>query len=202
MFVILFFQSSWYFPKMFRSWPYCLTMTSNIKTFPNQINSESSFLTSCTLFYFFLFVLEMQFREVWTPGLPLPKQSLFRHFGFLFLFFFIKFLGLITLLGMWLWIEASSSVFCRESVWEEKGYSGCCCCNSAGKARQPLCSCVGFWLLWLINRDLTGWHDCSFPLVEKLLYTIIRLGRKCKVYSAAERNRWAVKNGDGSVMQS
>lgn len=54
-----------------------------------------------------------------------------------------------------------------------KGLWGYCCCNSAGKARQPLYSDVGFWLLQVINRDLTDWHDSSFPLVKKLLYTII-----------------------------
>lgn len=66
MFVIFFLQSSWYFSRMFRSCPYCLTMTSNIKTFPNKIKLESSFLPNCTLFCFLLFAHQMQLRKVWT----------------------------------------------------------------------------------------------------------------------------------------
>lgn len=47
---LFFFHSSWYFPGMFRSCPYCLTMPGNIKAFPNQAESEGYFLMSCTLF--------------------------------------------------------------------------------------------------------------------------------------------------------
>ena len=70
-------------------------------------------------------------------------------------------------------------MFCRErKVCEKKRVTVGVAAETAGKARQPLYSCVGFWLLQLINRDLMGWHDCSFPLVEKLLYAIISDGEE------------------------
>lgn len=66
-------------------------------------------------------------------------------------------------------------MFFREiNVGEKKRVTvGIAAVTVLGRPGSLSCSNVGFWLLQLINRGLTDWHDSSFPLVKKLLYTII-----------------------------